>query len=51
MCGEIEREIDGVKKLHRFIRADRFASEEDAVTFTFAKARQIVDLNGDRMFG
>ena len=33
------------------IRADAFASYDDAVTFTLGKARQIVDLQGERMFG
>ena len=50
-AGTIEREVDGVRKEHRFIRADAFASFDDAVTFTLAKARQMVDLQGDRMFG
>jgi hypothetical protein len=50
-AGTIEREIDGVSKEHRFIRADAFASFDDAVTFTLSKARQIVDLQGERMFG
>ena len=49
-AGVIEREIGGVRKEHRFIRADAYASYEDAVTFTLNKARQIVDLQGDRMF-
>jgi hypothetical protein len=50
-AGAIEREVDGVRKEHRFIRADAFASYDDAVKFTLGKARQIVDLQGDRMFG
>jgi hypothetical protein len=50
-AGIIEREVDGVRKEHRFIRADAFASYDDAVNFTLGKARQIVDLQGDRMFG
>jgi hypothetical protein len=50
MCGVITREVDGVVKEHRFVRADRFPSREDAVAFTLAKARQIVDLNGNRIF-
>jgi hypothetical protein len=48
--GVIEREIGGVKKEHRFIRADAYASYDDAVTFTINKARQIIDLQGERMF-
>ena len=50
-AGSIEREVGGVRKEHRFIRADAFASSDDAVTFTLNKARQIVDLQGERMFG
>lgn len=49
-AGVIEKEIDGVRKEHRFIRADRIASYEDAVEFTLRKARQIVDQVGERMF-
>lgn len=50
MCGEIEKAINGETRVHRFVRADRFAGEDEAVSFTFAKARQIIDLNGDRIF-
>jgi hypothetical protein len=50
MCGVIEKEIDGVTKSHRFVRADRFAGREEAEQFTLSKARQIVDQNGDRIF-
>jgi hypothetical protein len=50
-AGTIERDIGGVRKEHRFIRADAFASFDDAVSFTLSKARQMVDLQGERMFG
>ncbi|HRK24401.1 MAG TPA: HlyU family transcriptional regulator [Beijerinckiaceae bacterium] len=50
MCGVISKEIGNETKQHRFVRADRFPSREDAVEFTLKKARQIVDLNGDRIF-
>ena len=49
-AGVIERELDGVHKEHRFVRADAYASYDDAVTFTLNKARQIIDRQGDRMF-
>jgi hypothetical protein len=49
-AGTIAREIDGVRKEHRFIRADAYASYDDAVSFTENKARQIVDLQGDKIF-
>jgi hypothetical protein len=49
-AGVIERDINGVRKEHRFIRADSYASYEDAVNFTLGKARQIIDLQGERIF-
>ena len=49
-AGSIARDIGGVRKEHRFIRADAYASYDDAVNFTLNKARQIVDLQGERMF-
>jgi len=49
-AGTIEREIGGVRKEHRFIRADAYAAYDDAVTFTVNKARQIIDLQGDKIF-
>jgi len=50
-CGIVEKEVNGVRKEHKFIRADRHASYDDAVEFSLAKARQIVDQMGERMFG
>ena len=49
-AGVIEKEIGGVRKEHRFIRADSHASLEVAVEFTIAKARQIIDQMGERIF-
>jgi hypothetical protein len=49
-AGIIEKETaDGVKT-HRFVRADTHVSKEDAVAFVISKARQIIDLQGDRIF-
>ena len=50
-AGLIEKDVAGVRKEHKFIRADRHASYDDAVEFSVGKARQIVDQQGDRMFG
>jgi hypothetical protein len=50
MCGVIEKEIAGEVKSHRFIRADRFPDREQAADFTLAKARQIIDQMGERVF-
>jgi hypothetical protein len=49
-AGVIARDVGGVRKEHRFIRADAYASYDDAVNFTLNKARQIIDLQGERMF-
>jgi len=49
-CGTVEKEIDGQKKSHRFIRADRFGSDKEAADFSLTKARQLVDEQGDRLF-
>src|SRR5690606_11569768 len=50
-AGIIEREVAGVKREHRFIRADRHFSRDEAVAFSLAKARQMIDQMGERMFG
>lgn len=42
-CGIIAKEVGGVMKEHKFVRADRYADKETAVTFTLEKGRQIVD--------
>lgn len=49
-CGIISKEINGELKEHKFIRADRFASREDAIDVTLRKARQIIDEQGERIF-
>jgi hypothetical protein len=49
-AGTIEKEVDGVRQEHRFIRADRHASLDMAVEFSLAKGRLIVDEQGERMF-
>jgi hypothetical protein len=50
MCGVIEKDIGGELKTHRFVRADRFPTREQAAEFTLSKARQIIDQMGDRVF-
>ena len=50
-AGTIEKDApEGVKE-HQFIRADTHPSREDAVAFAISKAKQIIDLQGDRIFG
>ncbi|MDQ6436458.1 HlyU family transcriptional regulator [Mesorhizobium sp. LHD-90] len=49
-CGVITKEIDGVVKEHRFVRADRFSSQDEAADMALKKGQQIVNEQGDRMF-
>ena len=48
--GVVSKEVDGEVKEHRFIRADRFASLDDAIDISLRKGRQMVDEQGERMF-
>lgn len=50
-CGVISKEINGEVKEHRFIRADRFSGLDDVVQLTLSKGRQIIDEQGERLFG
>jgi hypothetical protein len=51
VAGIISKEIDGDIKQHRFVRADRFSTIDEAADFSVMKARQIIDQQGDRIFG
>lgn len=50
VAGTISKEIDGERKEHKFIRADRCPSIDDAAEMTVRKAKQIIEQSGDRMF-
>lgn len=50
LCGVVEKLVDGELRSHRFVRADRFPGLAEAADFTLAKGRQLVDLEGDRLF-
>jgi hypothetical protein len=50
VAGMISKDIDGARKEHKFIRADRFASRDEAASFSVTKAKQIIDQSGDRIF-
>ena len=49
-AGSIEKDTPEGLKEHHFIRADTYASREDAIAFTVTKAKQIIDQQGDRIF-
>ena len=50
-CGTVSKEVAGVLKEHKFIRADRFSTLEEAVDFSLAKGLQIVDEQGEGVLG
>ena len=50
-AGFIEKGIGGETKQHRFVRADLHATRDQAIEFSTAKAQQIIDEQGDRLFG
>ena len=51
LCGVICREVGGVAREHRFVRADRFADRQTAIEMAFDKAKRIIAEQGERIFG
>jgi hypothetical protein len=49
-AGTIEKDTAEGVKSHAFVRADRYGTWDDAVAFTVNKAKQMIDLQGDRIF-
>ena len=50
LCGVVEKTIEGELKSHRFVRADRFPGQAEAVDFTLVKGQQLVDQAGESVF-
>jgi hypothetical protein len=50
VAGTISKQVGEALKEHRFIRADRFPTQEEAADFALMKGRQIIDQQGDRLF-
>ena len=50
LAGTIEKMFEGELKTYKFVRADRFSSKEDVVSFSLAKGRQIIDEQGDAIY-
>ncbi len=48
--GVISKEFAGDVKEHHFIRADTYSSKQDADACFIAKAKQIIDEQGDKLF-
>jgi hypothetical protein len=49
-AGIITKDVDGTVKEHKFVRADRFSSLDEAADCALMKGRQIVDEQGERLF-
>jgi hypothetical protein len=50
VAARIEKVVDGETRRHDLVRADTMASLEDATAISMAKARQMIDEQGDRLF-
>lgn len=50
LCGQISYEIDGETHVHHLIRADRLSTEQAAADAAIAKAKQVIDEQGQSIF-
>jgi hypothetical protein len=50
LAGVISKEVGGVRKEHKYIRADRFTSLDEAADIALVKGRQIIDEQGEKIF-
>ena len=50
LAGIISKDVAGTSKDYRFVRADRFATKEEAAARALDKGRQLVDEQGERLF-
>ncbi len=50
LCGEIEKTIGDEARVKEFIRADKLSGEDQVVSVTLAKGRQIIDEQGESLF-
>ncbi len=50
VAGTISKQVGDALKEHRFVRADRFPTQDEAADFALMKGRQIIDQQGDRIF-
>jgi hypothetical protein len=51
VAARIEREIAGVTRRHELQRADVASTRDEAVALSLRKARQVIDEQGERLFG
>lgn len=51
LVGVISKAFPDGPREHRFVRADTFAARDEAAAFAVTKAKQLIDEQGDRIFG
>ncbi len=51
IAARIEKEVAGVPRIHDLVRADTAATSDEAHALSVAKARQMIDEQGERLFG
>ncbi|TNC59326.1 HlyU family transcriptional regulator [Rubellimicrobium roseum] len=50
IAARIEKEVAGVRRIYDLVRADTVATPEEARALSLAKARQVIDEQGERLF-
>jgi hypothetical protein len=50
-AGTIEKDSETGMREHRFVRAETHPSKDEATAFAIMKGKQIIDEQGDRIFG
>ncbi len=50
VAARIEKEVAGTLRVHDLVRADTVASPDEARALSLAKARQVIDEQGDGLF-
>jgi hypothetical protein len=50
LAARIEKEINGEVKVHHLIRADVIRDRDQAIDAALRKARQMIDMQGERIF-
>jgi hypothetical protein len=49
-AGVIEKDFPDGMKTHKYIRAEKHGSKDEAISFAITKGKQIIDEQGDRIF-
>ncbi len=51
LAARVEKDFGEETKVHRLIRADTFQDRDAAVSASIVKAKQVIDEQGDQLFG